>query len=181
MSITQSNDSRRSAILRRILIYTPIFFLFGIAQCSFFTELSFISAVPNIVMGTVAAIAFLDSQRSAVICALASGFMIDALGSSGISLSPIAFLAVVLVSSEIAKKILPTFISWLIIILPSAIINSIFTVIRILLITKDLQIVSIFRVILLPELILTIIFSLPIFFIIKICIRFADKKSKFKL
>ena len=181
MAVRRTNEARRSAILRRIFIYTPLFFILGVAQCSFFTELSFISAVPNIVMGAIAAIALLDSQRASIVCALASGFMIDALGSSGISLSPIAFLVIALAASEISKKILPTFISYLAVLVPSAIINTAFTVIKIFFATKELRFLSILKTILLPEFILTLIFSLPLFFIIGFFARMVDKKSKFKV
>lgn len=177
----RSNEAKRSAIIRRILFYTPTFFILGILQCSFFTELSFISAVPNIVMGAVAAVAFLDSMHTSVICALASGFMIDALGSSGISLSPIAFLVIALVASEISKKILPTFIAYFAVIIPSVALNSIFTIIKIFFATGELRFLSIFKPILLPEFILTLIFSLPLFFIIGALAYAVDKKSKFKV
>lgn len=181
MAVRRTNEASRSAILRRILIYTPLFFILGVAQCSFFTELSFISAVPNIVMGAIAAIALLDSQHTSIICALASGFMIDALGSSGISLAPISFLVIALVASEISKKILPTFISYLAVLVPSAIINTLFTVIKIFFATKELRVLSILKTILLPEFILTLIFSLPLFFIIRFLALIVDKKSKFKV
>ena len=181
MAMGRSNELKRSAILRRILIYAPIFFLLGVAQCSFFTELFFISAVPNIVMGAIVTVALLDSQKTAAVCALASGFMIDALGSSGISLSPIAFFAVALAASEISKKMLPTFLSYLLVLIPSAIINSAFTVIKIFFETKELRFLSILKTILFPEFILTLIFSLPLFFIIRFFARMIDKKSKFKV
>ena len=177
----RSNEAKRSALIRRILFYTPTFFILGVLQCSFFTELSFISAVPNIVMGAVAAVALLDSQNASFVCALASGFMIDALGSSGISLSPIAFLVVALVASEISKKILPTFISYFVVIIPSVVLNAIFTIIKIFFATKELRFLSILKPILLPEFILTLIFSLPLFFIIRALARAVNKKSKFKV
>jgi cell shape-determining protein MreD len=181
MATSRINEARRSAILRRIVIYSPIFFILGVAQCSFFTELSFISTVPNIVLGAIVAISLLDSEYAALICALASGFMIDALGSSGISLSPISFLVIALVASEISKKILPTFVSYLMVLIPSTLINAIFTIIKIFFATKELRFLSIFKTILLPEFILTVIFSLPLFFIIRPFKRIVDKKSKFKV
>lgn len=177
----RNKEARRSAVVRRILFYTPTFFILGVLQCSFFTELSFISAVPNIVMGAVATVAFLDSQNASIVCALASGFMIDALGTSGISLSPIAFLVVALVASEISKKILPTFVAYFAVIIPSVVLNSIFTMIKIFLATKELRFLSILKPILLPEFILTLIFSLPLFFIIGALAQAVDKKSKFKV
>ncbi len=181
MNISHKNQSAIVAVTKRIIIYGIMFFILGVAQCSFFNELSFLSAVPNIVLGGVAAIALFDSQRTAVICGIVSGFMIDALGGSGVSLSPVALLCVALLCSEIAKKMLPSIISWVIILLPAALLGSLFTVVNILLSVGKFSFTAVFKTVLLPELILTVIFSIPLFFIVKLCARLADAKSKFKI
>ena len=181
MHLRRRNEATRSAIIRRVIVFGIMFFLLGVAQCSFFTELYFISAVPDIVMGAVAAIALFDSQRSAVICSISAGFMIDALGGSGISLSPIAFMIIALVASEISKKILPSFLSWLLILIPSALIKAVFTVLNVFFATGEFMLARIFKSVLLPEFILTVLFSLPIFFIVKLCARLVEVKSKFKV
>lgn len=181
MNISHRNQSVRGAVIKRIIIYGIMFFILGVAQCSFFNELSFLSAVPNIVLGGVAAIALFDSQRAAVICGISAGAMIDALGGSGISISPVALLCVALLCSEIAKKMLPSLISWILILLPAALVGSLFTVANIIISVKSFGFVAVLKSILLPEFILTIIFSIPLFFIVKLCSRLADAKNKFKI
>jgi cell shape-determining protein MreD len=181
MQLHRRNEASRSAIIRRIIVYGISFFILGIAQCSFFTNLSFISFVPDIVMGAVAAVSLLDSQRSAIICSIAAGAMIDALGGSGLSLSPIAFLVIALIVSEISKKILPSFISWLVILVPSALIKAIFTLFNIYFATGELSLFKTFEAILLPEFILTVLLSLPIYYVMKLCVKIIEQKSKFKV
>lgn len=181
MNTLRRNQASKAALIKRIIIYGITFFILGVAQCSFFNELSFLSATPNIILGAVAAVSLLDSQRSAAVCGIAAGFMIDALGGTGISISPIALLCVALLCSEIARKILPTFISWVILLVPASLVGSVFTMANIFLLVGRFQISSVFKSILLPEFILTVIFSIPLFFIIKLCVRLADAKNKFKI
>lgn len=181
MNNPRRNQAAKLAVIKRIIIYGITFFILGVAQCSFFNELSFLSATPNIILGAVAAVSLIDSQRSAAVCGIAAGFLIDALGGTGISISPVALLCVALLCSEIAKKILPTFISWLILLIPASIVGSVFTLVNIFLLVGKLQVSAILKSILLPEFILTVIFSIPLFFIIKLCVRLADAKSKFKI
>lgn len=181
MNTLRRNQASKAALIKRIIIYGITFFILGVAQCSFFNELSFLSATPNIILGAVAAVSLLDSQRSAAVCGIAAGFMIDALGGTGISISPIALLCVALLCSEIARKILPTFISWVILLVPASLVGSVFTLANIFLLVGKFRISEVFKSILLPEFILTVIFSIPLFFIIKLCVRLADAKNKFKI
>lgn len=169
------------AVLRLTLVYAPLLFLLGVAQCSFFTRLTPLPAVPDLVLAAVAAIAIFESQGTAVVCSIGAGFMIDALGSSGISLSPIFLLLVAILSSEISKKLIPSFLTWPLVLLPAALLKSLFTLLNVLLITDSLAIGKIFLSILLPELIVTVIVSLPIFFIAKLCASLSKPKNKFKL
>ena len=181
MNNPRRKQAAKMAVIKRIIIYGITFFILGVAQCSFFNELSFLSATPNIILGAVAAVSLLDSQRAAAICGIASGFMIDALGGTGISISPIEFLCVALLCSEIAKKILPTFISWVLLLIPASLLGAVFTVANVFLLIGKFHVSDILKTVLLPETVLTVIFSLPLFFIIKLCVRLADAKNKFKI
>ena len=171
----------RASVTRRIICYCVLFFTLGVAQCSFFANLSFISVVPNIVLGAVVAISLLDSQRCAIVCAIGAGAMIDALGGAGLSLSPLVFMAIAMICSEIAKKMLPSFPSWVILLIPAVMLHAAFTLARLALSFNGFTLSSVLKNILIPEAILTLIISLPIFFLVKLCVRISDAKSKFKI
>lgn len=175
------NYTQKRLVWRKIAIYSVLFFLLGAAQCSFFNNLSFINAVPDIVLGAVAAVAMFDTQRTAAVCAIGAGAMIDAMGSSGISLSPAAFLIAALICSEISKKILPRFISLPLLLIPAALVKSAFTFLNIYLMAGAQSFPVILKAILLPEFILTLIFSMPLFFIVGPCARLAQARSRFKV
>ncbi len=171
----------RSAITRRVICYGILFFILGIAQCSFFSGLSFLRVIPDIVVGGVAAVALLDTQKTAIVCGIAAGAMIDALGGAGLSLSPLAFMAIAIICSEISKKMLPKFLAWVLILIPAVASNALFTLIGITFTYGGVALSSVIGNILIPEAILTFILSLPIFFLVKLCVRISDAKGRFKI
>ena len=175
------NAGLKISVLRRVIFYGVLFFLLCILQTSFFARLSFLSVVPNLALGGVAAVALLDEERCAIICGIAAGFLADAVGGSGISLSPIVFMLVAIICSEISKKMLPHFLSWLVVMLVAAVLGAFATVLNIAVNFDGVAISAIFRSLLLPELLTTYFISLPIFFLVKLCVRFADAKTKFKI
>lgn len=175
------NDINREAIVKRILVWGATLFILAVAQCSFFTGLTFIPAVPNIVLGAVAAISVFDTQRTAAVCGIAGGFLCDALGGSGISLSPIALFLVAIVCSELSKKLIPSFLTWAALLIPASLVGAVFTLINISVSFGRPAFGYLLKSVLLPELLMTVLFSLPLFFIVKLCARLVDAKSKFKI
>ncbi|MBO5415684.1 MAG: hypothetical protein J6A83_03555 [Clostridia bacterium] len=175
------NDINREAVIKRILVWGALLFILAVAQCSFFTGLTFMPAVPNILLGAVAAISVFDTQRSAAVCGIAAGFLGDALGGSGISLSPLALLVVAIVSAELSKKLIPNFFTWAVLLIPASLIGSVFTFVNLFISFGRPSFASVFKSILLPELLMTVICSLPLFFIVKLCARLIDAKGKFKI
>jgi len=178
---THQNAAIKLSVMRRVIFYGVLFFILCVAQTSFFGQLSFLPVVPNLALGGVAAVALLDEERCAVICGIAAGFLADAIGGSGISLSPIVFLLVAIVCAEISKKMLPHFLSWLIVMLAAAVVGAFGTVLNIAVNFTGVSIASVARSLLLPELLATYFISLPIFFLVKLCVRFSDAKTKFKI
>lgn len=181
MKTPRRNDIHKEAVIKRILVWGVTLFIVAIAQSSFFTGLSFMPAVPNITLGAVAAISMLDTQRSAAVCGISAGFLCDALGGSGISLSPLALLAVALICSELSKKLIPNLLTWTVTLISASLVGSLFTTLNILLSFGQPQVVMLIRGVLLPELLVTLLCSLPIFFIVKPLARLIDAKSKFRM
>ena len=169
------------SVIRRVIFYGVLFFLLSVLQTSFFSQLSFLSVVPNLALGGVAAVALLDEERCAVVCGIAAGFLADAIGGSGISLSPLVFMAVAIICSELSKKMLPHFLSWLVVMLCAALLGTLATMLNIWASFDGVSIVSVFKSLLLPEFLATYFISLPVFFLVKLCVRFSDAKTTFKI
>ena len=175
------NGAPKLSVMRRVIIYGVLFFILCIAQTSFFSQLSFLSVVPSLALGGVAAVSLLDDQRCAVVCGIAAGFLLDAIGGCGISISPLVFMLVAVICSEIAKKMLPHFLSWLIVMLVAALLGAMITALNFIISFGAISFSELLLSLLLPELLATYFISLPVFFFVKLCVRLADTKTKFKM
>ena len=177
---TLQNANLKLSVIRRVIFYGALFFLLSVAQTSFFAQLSFLSVVPNLALGGVAAVALLDEERCAVVCGIAAGFLADAIGGSGISFSPLVFMIAAIVCAQVSRKMLPHFLSWLVVMLVASVLGALGTALCILL-NSSVAISAVFGSVLLPELLATYFISLPVFFLVKLCVRFSDAKTKFKI
>lgn len=156
-------------LLKRILFYGIATLLLGSLQCAFFPLLDFCPATPDLIITMLTAIALLDSPKSAAICALASGFFIDAIGSSGIALSPVIYLLGVMIVSFFTDKILKGFPSFLLLLIPTLLWRAFSTYAYAAISEKALPAASIFADIILPELLCTALLAIPVYFIVKLC------------
>ena len=180
MTPRKQNPTQKAANLKRIAVYGSLLFFLGIAQCSFFASLTFLPATPSIMVGAVAAVAMFESERAAAVCGIAAGFLADTLGGSGLSLSPLFYFILALIISAAAKKVLKGFFPWSLLLFLASFLGSAFTLICIRINTDSLGFVYALKAILLPQFILTFIFSLPLFFIFRAAFRLCAKKGKFK-
>ena len=181
MNTPYRSETSRQLFLRRALVYSPVIFLFAVAQCSFFAGLDFLPAVPDLMIGTVVAIAMLDSQKSAAVCGIGAGFVLDAIGSSGVSLSPVFYMLCGVFCAILAKKMLPSFLSWTVQLAVFSGVKTLFTLANILYISRKISFVSVLLSRLLPEFLCTLIICLPIFFIVKLCMIPIDSKRRLRL
>ena len=181
MNTSYRPESNRQLFLRRALVFSPVIFLLAIAQCSFFAQLYFLPAVPDLMLGTVVAIAMLDSQKSAAVCGIGAGFVIDTIGASGLSFSPLFYMLCGVLSAALAKKMLQSFLSWTIALAVFSVAKAFFTLFNILYISTEINFASILVKTLLPEILCTFAICLPIFFIVKLCMIPIDSKRRLRL
>ena len=174
-------ESKSQLLLRRSLVFAPFIFLIAIIQCSFFSQLKILPAVPDLILGTVVGIAMLDSQRAAVVCGIGAGFVIDAIGSSGLSLSPLFYMLIGALCGALAKKMLPRFVSWALNLLIFSLAKALFTMLNILLLPGGFSFTHTLLSTLLPEFICTFVVCLPIYFIVKLCMIPIDSKRQLRL
>ncbi|MBO5682616.1 MAG: hypothetical protein J6S10_01415 [Clostridia bacterium] len=175
------NAAVKPSAARRIIFYAAFLFIVCVAQISFFSQLTFLRATPNIALCAVAAVALLDDRKCAVVCGIATGFLVDALGGAGISLSPLTFMLVALICSQIAKKMLPHFLSWLVMLAFASVFASAITALSIIIGFGAGTLRAVALSLLLTELISSYIISIPIFFIVRLGVNFAASKATFKL
>ena len=176
-----ADTGEKRMLLRRIIVYSILFFILGIVQCSFFARLKPFGATPNIVLGAVCAVIMLDNKKSAAICAIAAGYFIDALGAIPPSFSPLILLLSVAILGKVSDKMMPQFASFSVLMLPTIVLNAVFTYITSWINLRTVPSSSTIISVILPEMLSTLVFCLPIYFIVKLCMIPIGEKGQISL
>ena len=154
-------------LIKRILTYGILLLLLAAAESGFFARLRYLPTAPDLILGVVVAVTLLDSQKAGAIVGVVGGFFSDALGGVGISLSPILYLLVALVVGSLATKMMSSFPSFSLLMLPALACRGLFTVGQAMLLWQKGPFLDVLRYLMLPELIVTAVFCLPMYWVIK--------------
>ena len=101
-------------LLKKSIIWGIWLFLLAVFQTSFFSVFRPFGAVPDLVLPAVIAIAIYDRERMGTIAGIMGGYMVDALGGVGLSLSPIVYMICGCIVALLAYSIINRdFMSWL--------------------------------------------------------------------
>lgn len=173
------NGIVRTAILKRILVYSLLFLFLGTLQCAFFPLLDFCPATPDLIMTALLAILLLDSNAAAMTCAVCAGFFIDAIGASSLALSPIIYFLFVAIIGTFSGKMLKSLASFAILLAPSALFRAVATYICIFASERALPHAFVFTDILLPEALMTVLLAVPVYFLTKLCTVPLEARGKF--
>ena len=176
-----ANTGEKRMLLRRILIYGAVFFFLGVAQCAFFSYLKPFGATPNITLGALCAVIMLDNKKSAAVCAIAAGYFIDSLGAVPPSFSPLFYLICIAVLGKVSDKMMPRFVSFALLMLPATALNALYTYFSVWFAAKSSPSLSILPSLILPEMLSTFVFCLPIYFLIKLCVLPIEDKGRITL
>lgn len=174
-----SSSGQKRMLLRRLIVYGIAIFFIGVLQCSFFSRLSPFGATPDLILSTVCAIALLDNKKAAVICAIAAGYFIDALGATSPSFSALFYLVAATVAILLGEKLIPKLLSFLILMLPMLALRGVGTYLNIWIAVRKLPPLSVLGSMILPELASTLVLCIPIYFLIKLCMLPIGARNKF--
>lgn len=161
--------NERKAVAKRVALYGGIFFFLAVIQCAFFSRLDFLPATPDLLVAAVAVIAVTDTKETAMISALVGGVVIDAIGGVGMYLSPVLYLIVAVVIGIFAKKMNDSYPSWVALMPTVCLLRALFTMGQTALFGGAFVFTRVLTGILLPELIVTFIFALPLYPLIRLC------------
>ena len=182
MKTSTSVPSKRAAhalLIRSILIYSILTVIFATAQCSFFATLNILPAPPVLMLGFSVCVLLFDSAQAASAVAIGAGVLIDALGAGSFFLSPLFYFALCLLLFQPASKMLPRFLSFCVLLLPCLVLRALFTALCLTLYVGSLPSLDLLLSTLLPELLMTALFCLPIYPIVKLCRRILSPRRAF--
>ena len=162
-------------LLRRILLLGGAAFLLCILQSSFFSRLRPFGAVPDLMLGGVVAVMMLDNKYSAAVLALGGGFFLDCIGSSTPAFSPVFYLAAVAVLGIVSDKMELRFASFGALLLPAVALREVYSLLYLWGMQGGLPPFGELALMLLSEALVTAVFCLPVFFLIKLCMIPIDR------
>lgn len=102
-------------LFKKGLVWGCWLFVLVVAETSFFSLFRPFGAVPDLVLPAVIAIGIYDRERMGAIAGLVGGYLADALGGVGLSLSPLVYMLCGCFFALLAYSVLRRdFISWLV-------------------------------------------------------------------
>lgn len=97
----------RSKIILHILVIGLLLTVFASFQVSFLSKLRFLGAVPDLMLCAVLCMAYFCGRYTGATTGIAAGFLIEALGSQGISLLPVFYFLIGYIAGHYAKAVIP--------------------------------------------------------------------------
>ncbi|MBP3370812.1 MAG: hypothetical protein J6L85_08675 [Clostridia bacterium] len=169
----------RPELVKRIVIYGLLTLMLGSAQCSFFPLLSICPSTPDLIMGMILAVMLIDSEKSAAVLAVFAGFFLDSVGGGSLAISPVVYLLFVLFIGIFSQKMLTSFASFSILLVPMLVYRAIATAICMLITGAGALSFGTVWGVIFPELLCTALLCLPLYAIVKLCTAPLETHSKF--
>ena len=157
----------------KIIVYTVclsfLVLLMSVLQVSVFAKTSIFGATPDLMICTVLCVGFFVGRYAGAITGIGAGFLIDAMGSVGISLLPLFYLFVGYIAGHYARVIHPKrYTVYLFYLLFTVLLRMIITLTYIGLTYESFHLLEVMKQILLPEAADTAIAGCIVYFPIKL-------------
>jgi hypothetical protein len=158
--------------LGRIILFSLFIFFTAVFQSSFFGAAGVFPATPDMLLAAVMGIALFDGERSGSLCGMLAGVLANALGSPGTAFMPVfymlaGFLTGIAIRSFLSRNLL----SWLVYVLIGGVLRGSVTLMYVMITEKVYDTVLILTKVVLPEAVMTLIFSVPVYFLARLCAR----------
>ncbi len=153
-------------IVVRCIVFFVFIFLTAAFQSSFFGAAGFFGSVPDLVLCAVLAVAISDGEKSGAICGIAGGVLTGAMGGGGTAFLPLFYCLIGYFAGYIASRtIRKNLISWTVYIVPAAFLRMCYGALYMAVAGDQAHFGRILSSMLLPEFVLTVVFSYLIYFV----------------
>ena len=127
----------------------------------------------------VMSIGFFTGQYTGAVCGIGAGFLIDALGSTGVTILPVCYLLVGYLVGIYAKRAIDTrFVQYLIYLAITLLWRAVITVIYAFLAYEQLSLPTVLLYSVLPEMLVTAIAGLALYFPMRLFCGLLEKTGK---
>lgn len=158
-------------LFKKSIVWGIWLFFLAVFQTSFFSVFRPFGAVPDLVLPAVIVIAIYDRERMGTIAGIMGGYIADALGGVGLSLSPIVYMICGCIIALLAYSVLRRdFMSWVVGTVFSLIISGLASVIGAYFAAGAVHfdISDIFSRLLLPQFFASLLMGVPVYFLTKL-------------
>ena len=141
----------------------------AILQTSVFGKLTYIGAVPDLMLSIVTCVAFFNGRHHGAITGLAAGALIEAIASSGVVLLPFFYMIFGYTAGHYARAVQPKrFIPYLIYFMFALFLRASVTVLYACLTYQNINLVQIFIHAVLPEMLATALAGIALYLPLKL-------------
>ena len=161
-------SQNRMMILRYVLSEVALFFAVILLQTTLLSRFRILGAVPDICFGTLILVSYFLGKETGAVTGIAVGFAIEALSSTGVAILPVCYLFCGYVCGYFTRAILPKRFTAFLAVLGAAVpARAIITLVYMCLTYSEINLPQILLRTLLPEMLTTALFSLPLYFPVK--------------
>lgn len=156
----------------KILLFSALVFGCAVIQSSLFPALTLLPATPDLLLAAVMGLAVYDGERSGAVAGIGAGVLTEALSPSGIMLLPVVYMLIGYVFGIVTRIFLnKNFLSWVVYMVIACGIRSMITLTHLVINEAGLNVLTAADRILIPEYLMTLIFSVPVWLLARACAR----------
>jgi len=170
---------RRKRSVRYVVSITVLLLILSVLQVSFFGRFRLFGATPDLMIIGVLCIGFFTGQYTGAVCGIGAGFLIDALGSTGVTILPVCYLLVGYLVGIYAKRTTNQgFVQYLIYLAITLLFRAAITVLYACLGYESLNLPLVLLYAVLPELLVTALAGLALYFPMRLFCGLLEKSGK---
>lgn len=155
----------RSRIIRYVLLVGLLLITVAVLQVSLLSRFRLLGAVPDLMICTVLCIGFFGGCYMGAVTGIAAGVLIDAIGSTGIVLLPLAFMLCGYLAGHFAKTLNHTaYLSYLVYLALTLLYRAVITLLYACMTYRSIHLPSLLLHSVLPEMLVTAIAGLILYF-----------------
>lgn len=158
-------------LIGHVILFTLVIFVLAAFQASFFGASGLFPATPDILLAAVAATGLFEGERHGAACGIWAGILAGALGGAGTGLLPVFYMHIGFFTGVLIKRFLSrNLLSWLIYSMMAVTLRGIFSFVFGIVTEKPVTVKLLLLKLVLPEAAVTFVFSVPVYFLIRLCV-----------
>ena len=167
----------RSLVKRHVLLVGLLLIILAVLQVSLFSRFQLLGATPDLMICTVLCLGFFGGCYMGAVTGIAAGFLIEAIGSTGIVLLPLCYLFCGYIAGYFAKTLNQrNFLSYLVYLALTLLFRAVITILYACMTYRDVNLPIILLQSVLPEMLVTAIAGLALFLPLGLFSRWIEKR-----